>query len=250
MRNEKQAPVCLVSGGSRGIGAAIAKAAVSEGVAVALNYYRSEAAAFQLVDDLQKLGGKVLAVKADVSAEVEVDAMFRQVEESLGPVEWLINNAGISLRGLLQDTSEEQWDELMGVNLKGAFLCIRRALPGMIRQHSGSIVNIASVWGQQAAAFESIYAASKGGLIALTRSLAAEVGPAGIRVNALAPGPICTDMLKAEMTSEELDEMARGIPLGRLGKPEDVAAACLFLLSEKAAYINGQVLTIDGGWKI
>lgn len=250
MKNEQSPPVCLVTGGSRGIGAAIVTALATEGVAVALNYHHSESAAGKLAEQLEAKGCRVLAVQADISKAVEVEEMFHQVEEQFGQVGWLVNNAGISLRGLLQDTSEDQWDELMGVNLKGAFLCIRRALPGMIRRRHGSIVNIASIWGQQGAAFESVYSASKGGLIALTRSLAAEAGPSGIRVNALAPGPIATDMLRAEMSMEELTGLADEMPLGRLGKPEDVAAACVFLLSKQAAYINGQVITVDGGWKI
>lgn len=250
MKIEQRSPVCLVTGGSRGIGAAIVTALAAEKVPVALNYHRSEASAKKLAKQLDDQGCRVLAVKADISKAVEVEAMFSLTEEQLGPIDWLVNNAGISMRGLLQDTSEEQWDELMGINLKGAFLCMRRALPGMIRRRQGSIVNIASIWGQQGAAFESIYSASKGGLIALTRSLAAEVGPSGIRVNALAPGPIATDMLKEEMSLEEMTGLAEGMPLGRLGQPEDVAAACVFLLSSKASYINGQVITIDGGWKL
>lgn len=250
MKKGNHPAVCLVTGGGRGIGAAIVRALAAEGAAVALNYHQSASAAGALVKELQEQGKRVLAVKADISAAAEVESMFRQVEDQLGHVDWLVNNAGISLRGLLQDTTEDQWDELMGVNFKGAFLCMRRALPGMIRQRHGSIVNIASVWGQQGAAFESVYSASKGGLIALTRSLAAEVGPSGIRVNALAPGPIATDMLKEEMSADELLGLAGEIPLGRLGQPEDVAAACLFLLSKQAAFINGQVITVDGGWKL
>lgn len=250
MQKKDHPAVCLVTGGGRGIGATIVRTLAAEGIAVALNYNRSVAAAANLVKELMDQGQRVLAVKADISVAAQVEAMFSQVEDKLGPVEWLVNNAGISLRGLLQDTTEDQWDELMGVNFKGAFLCMRRALPGMISQRQGSIVNIASVWGQQGAAFESIYAASKGGLIALTRSLAAEVGPSGIRVNALAPGPILTDMLREEISSEELLDLVGEIPLGRLGKPEDVAAACLFLLSQQAAFINGQVITVDGGWKV
>lgn len=250
MQIAERPAACLVTGGSRGIGAAIVSALAAEGVPVALNYHRSEWDARNLAQRLQDQGNRVLAVKADISIAAEVEAMFSQVEENLGSVDWLVNNAGISLRGLLQDTTEEQWDELMGVNFKGAFLCMRRALPGMIRRRRGAIVNIASIWGQQGAAFESVYSASKGGLIALTRSLAAEVGPSGIRVNALAPGPIATDMLKGEMTLDELAGLTDEMPLGRLGRPEDVAAACVFLLSQKAAYINGQVITVDGGWKL
>lgn len=241
--------VCLVTGGSRGIGAAIVRALAAEGAKIAVNYLTSEKEAFQLVGDLTKEGISALAVRADVGSESDVEAMFAQIEAELGNVDILVNNAGISLRALLQETNEAQWQRVMDTNLKGAFLCCRRALPCMIRKRCGRIVNIASIWGITGASFESIYAASKGGLIILSKSLASEVGPSGITVNAIAPGPIATDMLAGEIDANDKAELVEEIPVGRLGYPDEVASACLFLLSSDASYVNGQVLSIDGGWK-
>jgi 3-oxoacyl-[acyl-carrier protein] reductase len=176
--------------------------------------------------------------------------MFAQIEDKWGSVDLLVNNAGISLKRLFAETSEEEWQQVMDINLKGAFLCCRRALPAMIRNRFGRIVNIASIWGLRGASCESVYAASKGGLIALSRSLAMEMGPSGITVNVIAPGPVETDMLLQELDNDERAMLSEEIPLGRLASPDDVASACLFLLSPTASYINGQVLGLDGGWKV
>jgi len=241
--------VCLVTGGSRGIGAAVAREAARQGAYVAINYFRSQAAALELTDEIRKNGGQALAVRADVASAADVDDLFGQVERELGPVQILVNNAGVALQALLVDTSVEQWTYLMDINLKGPFLCCRRALPSMMERRWGRIVNIASVWGLRGASMESVYAASKGGLIAFTRSLAAEMGTWGICVNAVAPGPVESDMLHSSLDAGELKSLAAEVPLGRLGSSAEVAAACLFLMSEQAAYINGAVLSIDGGWK-
>lgn len=242
--------ICLVTGASRGIGAAVARAVAAEGAGVAVNYFSSEREALLLVDELKALGVPALAVQGDVGSEADVEAIFKNIETELGQVDMLINNAGISLRALVTETSTAQWQKVMDTNLKGAFLCCRRALPHMIRQRFGRIVNIASVWGINGAACEAVYAASKGGLISLTKSLAKEVGPSGINVNAVSPGPVETDMLRKELDNEERNNLAAEIPAGRLGYPEEVASACVYLLSRHSSYINGQVLTIDGGWKI
>jgi len=241
--------VCIVTGASRGIGAAIARTVAARGVSVAINYYSSEREALQLEEELRDRGFHALAVQADVGREEDVEAMFARVERKLGPVNMLINNAGISLRSLITETTEDQWQRVMDTNLKGAFLCCRRALPNMVRQRFGRIVNIASIWGITGASYESVYAASKGGLITLTKSLAGEVGPSGITVNVIAPGPVETDMLKGELDIQERLDLASEIPAGRLGFPEEIASACIYLLSWQASFINGQVISIDGGWK-
>lgn len=242
-------PVCLVTGGSRGIGQAIVMELAQKGWSVAINYHHSQQAAENLMHKCLQAGVPARAVCADVSQSDAVEDMFKDIENTLGPVTHLVNNAGVDLRCLLTDTSEEDWDRIMNVNLKGPFLCCRRALPHMIHIRFGRIVNIASTWGICGASFESVYAASKGGLIALTKSLASEVGPSGITVNAIAPGPIQTAMLDSELTGEEKKELAADIPAGRLGYPQDVATLCSFLLSDPAGYINGQIIGVDGGWK-
>lgn len=242
--------VCLVTGASRGIGAAIARKAAEEGALVAVNYSGSTEQARALVRSLHEQGYRALSVQADVSRSDEVEKMFEVTEQELGPVDLLVNNAGVSLRALLTETSEEQWERIIGVNLKGAYLCCRRALPSMICQKYGRIVNIASVQGISGASCEAAYAASKGGLITLTKSLASEVGPSGILVNSIAPGPISTDMLRTGLSQEDLELLTAEIPAGRLGDPGEIAAACAYLLSPEAGYINGQILTIDGGWKL
>ncbi|MDD2510335.1 MAG: 3-oxoacyl-ACP reductase FabG [Syntrophomonas sp.] len=247
--NELEAYICLIAGGSRGIGAAIARAVAARGAHVIINYRSSELEALRLARELREKGAGVLAIRADLSRENEVERMFTRIEAEMGNVNAMVYNAGISQRGLLIESSEEQWDRVMNTNLKGAFLCSRRALPYMIRERFGRIINIASVLGITGASYESIYSSAKGGLIALTRSLAQEVGPSGITVNAIAPGPIFTDMLREELDEEEMADLTREIPVGRLGCPEDVAAACVFLLGREASFINGHILSLDGGWR-
>lgn len=248
MNQSLKGNVCLVTGASRGIGEGIARALAAKGAKLAVNYNKSEQEAIKLMKDLQEAGVSALAIKADVSRESDVDMMFARVESELGKVSMLVNNAGVSLRALLPATSVEQWDIVIDTNLKGPFLCCRRAVPNMIRQRFGRIVNIASIWGLRGAACESVYAASKGGLIALTKSLARELAPSGITVNGIAPGPIATDMLFQELDDEDRSMLAEQIPASRLGKVEDVAAACIYLLSEEASYVNGQILSVDGAW--
>lgn len=241
--------VCLVTGASRGIGRAIAMAVSDAGAAVAINYHHSEMAALALKEELTANGKQVIAVKADVSNAKMVDDMFLQIEDQLGAVDLLVNNAGIAFKALLTDTSNEDWARLLDVNLTGPFLCSRRALPSMIRKRFGRIVNIASMQGVCGASCEAAYAASKGGLIALSKSLAAEVGPSGITVNAIAPGPVFTEMLCQDLDEGELADLLSLLPVGRWGQPEDIARACLFLLSPQNSFVNGSVLVLDGGWK-
>lgn len=246
MNSDKK--VALVTGASRGIGREIAKRLALKGYRVGVNYFKSPEPAFALVEEIEKSGGEAVAIKADVSNSKDVENMFAVVEQKLGPTHILVNNAGISSRGLVHDIDEYEWDKVMGINLKGAFLCTRRALPQMISSKFGRIINIASVWGITGASYESVYAASKGGLITFTKSLAKELGPSGITVNAVAPGPILTDMLDEELSQEDKLSLIDEIALDRLGRPEDVAALCVYLVSDEASFITGQVISVDGGF--
>ena len=237
----------VVTGASRGIGRAIARELAQEGWGVCVNFLEQQAAAEALVKEIRAAGGRAFAYGADVSERAQVAAMIRETERQLGTVELLVNNAGISMTGLFQDMGDEDWERTLAVNLTGARNACMEVLPAMISQKRGSIVNISSIWGLRGASCEVAYACSKAAIIGLTRSLALELAPSGIRVNCVAPGCIDTDMMKG--LGEETREMCREeTPLGRLGRPEDIAAAVSFFASEKASFITGQVLTADGGF--
>lgn len=242
--------VALVTGGSRGIGREIARKLGQRGYDVAVNYQHSRAAAEGLVDELRRAGCNAAAFGADMADSSEVDAMFRAIESALGPVHTLINNAGIAPpSGLFQDSNDESWNRAFDVNVGGMRSAIRRALPHMLYEKRGSIVNISSIWGLRGASCETVYAATKAAVIGLTRSLALELAPSNIRVNAVAPGCIETDMLRP-LGPETMADLAAQTPLGRLGMPEDVAAAAAFLAGDEAAFITGQILTVDGGFTV
>ena len=191
-------------------------------------------------------GGRVVPLAADVSEYGEVERLFAEAERLTGGVDALINNAGVSHFGLFQDMKPEEWEDLTAVNLFGVFNCVRAALPCMLKKGKGCVINVSSVWGGRGASCEAVYAASKDGVNAFTRSLAKELGPAGIRVNAISCGFIETGM-NARLTEDERRAFLENVPLGRAGRPEEVAELALFLASGKADYINGQILTIDGG---
>ncbi len=239
--------IALITGASRGIGRAIAQELAQEGWAVCINYQNHADYAEALVKELQNLGHRAMAVQADVSDREQVNAMVRKIEETFGPVSLLVNNAGIAGQALFQDISEELWHRYFAVNVDGAFHAIQAVLPHMLHEHQGCIINISSIWGQRGASCEVTYSATKAAIIGLTRSLAAELAPTHIRVNCVAPGVIQTDMMRA-MPPEVLPQLAQETPLGRLGTPEDIAHAVVFLASEKADFITGQVLTCDGGF--
>ena len=237
----------LVTGSSRGIGRAIAVELAREGWAVCVNYLEHREAAEDLVRLLRAEGWEAIAVRADVSDRDAVEAMVRTTQAELGPIELLVNNAGISYQGLFQDTSNEIWDRTLAVNLTGARNAAQAVLPHMLSEKRGCIVNISSMWGLRGASCEVAYACSKAAIIGLTRSLALELAPSGIRVNCVAPGCIETDMVRV-LGEETRAMLVEETPLGRLGTPEDIAHAVVFFASEKASFLTGQVLTADGGF--
>ena len=236
----------LVTGAATGIGRSTAELFAAMGYQVAIGCNHSFAEGLQFARALSEMGMSTMAVKADLSQPDQVDAMFRQIESVWGGVDILINNAGIAQQKLFTDITNEDWNAMVGVNLSGAFYCCRAALPYMIRQKAGSIVNVSSMWGICGASCEVHYSAVKAGVIGLTKALAKEVGPSGIRVNCVTPGVIRTPM-NAELSDENLAVLADETPLGRIGEPEECAEAILFLASEKASFITGQVLGVSGG---
>ena len=239
--------VALVTGASRGIGRAVAARLARSGYAVGVNYYKRRDMAEELAALLRAEGREALAVRADVAVRAEVDAMTRRVEDAFGPVTLLVSNAGVAGQALFQDVTDELWDRCFAVNLGGARHAIRAVLPHMLREKSGCIVTVSSIWGRHGASCEVAYACTKHALIGLTRSLAMELAPSGIRVNCVAPGVIDTDMTRT-LGDDTLRSLAEQTPLGRLGTPEDVAAAVAFLAGDGASFITGQVLTADGGF--
>ena len=233
--------VALVTGGSRGIGEAICRRLADEGYTVAVNYKNSAEKAEALAAEI---GGR--AYRADVSQYDEVCAMFDSVERELGPVEVLVNNAAISVVGVFQDCTDEEWEKIFGVNVKGVFNCCKCALSNMLNKQHGSIVNISSIWGVTGGSCECHYSAAKAAVIGYTKSMAKELGPSGIRVNCVAPGAVKTDM-NAHLSKEDWDGIIEETPVGRIGAPEDIAEAVAFLAGEKASYITGAVLNVNGG---
>ena len=238
--------VALVTGGSRGIGRAIALKLAENGADVAINYAGNTAAAEEVKTAIEQMGRKALLVQGSVADTDGVQTIVNTVVKELGRLDILINNAGITRDGLLMRMKEADWDDVMHTNLKGVYNCSKAVLRTMMKQRSGRIVNMASVVGEMGNAGQANYAAAKAGVIGFTKSLAKEVASRGITVNAIAPGFIATDMTRV-LSDDQKAEMARTIPLGRAGQPEDVANAVLFLVSEGAAYITGQVLNVDGG---
>ncbi len=237
----------LITGASRGIGRAAAYQLAHDGYAVCVNYYERKDKADELVALLHGEGCEAIAVQADVSVRAQVDAMVVRCEQELGSVTLLVNNAGVAGQALFQDVTDELWNRYFGVNLCGARNTIQAVLPRMLHEKSGCIVNISSIWGQHGASCEVVYSCTKHALIGLTRSLAMELAPSGIRVNCVAPGVIDTDMVRV-LGDETLRALAEQTPLGRLGTPEDVAAAVSYLASDKASFVTGQVLAVDGAF--
>jgi 3-oxoacyl-[acyl-carrier protein] reductase len=238
--------VALVTGSSRGIGEAIALRLAQEGAKVAVNYHTGEEAAARVVEAIAASGGDAVSIGADVSREDQVNTLVKRVLEHWQRLDILVNNAGITRDRLLLRMSSQDWDEVLNVNLRGAYMCTRAALPHMVRRRHGRIVNVSSVVGLSGNPGQANYAASKAGLIGLTKAVAREVASRNITVNAVAPGYIVTDMVQG-LPEEVQKSVLEHIPLARFGAPEDVAEAVAFLCSDGAGYITGQVIGIDGG---
>ena len=237
--------VALVTGGAQGIGRAVVLMLATNGCDVAISDINKDTAGIT-TGEIEKMGRKSLAIEANVARFEDGERMVRETIEGLGRIDILVNNAGITRDKLLLRMSEEDWDAVLDVNLKGAFNCTRAALRHMTKQRSGRIVNIASVVGLMGNAGQANYAASKAGLIGFTKAVGREVGSRGITVNAVAPGYIDTPMTQA-LPEKAQEELKRLIPMVRLGTPEDVAKAVLFLVTGASDYITGQVLQVNGG---
>jgi 3-oxoacyl-[acyl-carrier protein] reductase len=238
--------VLVVTGASRGIGAEIAYRAALAGYCVVINYNNSEEAAQKVCARIKNECGEAVCIKADVSDEAQVKTLCQKVLDLYGRVDVLVNNAGISSFSLFTDITTELWDKTFDVNVKGQFLVTRAFLPSMIHRKEGKIINISSVWGICGSSCEVHYSASKAAIIGMTKALAKEVGPSGICVNCVAPGVIDTEMNKA-LTPEDLKSLADETPLERIGTACDVAKTVLFLASDDASFITGQVISVDGG---
>lgn len=239
----------LITGASRGIGRVTAKLFALRDYNVVINYYKSEQAALQLHRELVNQGCLCIIYKADVSDSSQVNKMFKHAFAQFGPVDVLVNNAGISQQCLFTDITDEDFRRMIDINLVGTFNCCRAALPSMINRKSGAIINISSIWGITGASCEVHYSAAKAGIIGLTKALAKEVGPSGIRVNCVAPGVIDTDM-NAQLCDSDKAILTDFTPLLRLGTPKEVAEVIYFLASDKASYITGQVISPNGGFLI
>lgn len=248
MQNKTQ-KTALITGASRGIGRATALCLAANGYAVAVNYNTDKAAAEAVCAEIVAGGGRAVALQADVGDEAAAGKLCLAAEAELGAIDLLVNNAGVAAFGFFDACTYQQWRRIFAVNVDGAFFCSRAVLPGMIHRKSGNIINISSIWGIVGASCEVAYSASKGALIAMTKALAKEVGPSGIRVNCIAPGVIDTDM-NANLDEVALRELAEETPLGVLGVPEDIAEMVAFLASEKSRFVTGQVVSPNGGFVI
>lgn len=239
----------IVTGASRGIGKACALEFGKSGADVIINYTRSKEKAEEVCEEISKLGGRALPFCADVADRKAVDEMIAFAHSNFGSISTLVNNAGIAEQIMFCDITEEKWDRMFAVDVKGVYNCIQAALPDMIHNKSGRIINISSMWGITGASCEVHYSAAKAAVIGMTKALAKELGPSGITVNAIAPGVISTEM-NGNISEEIMTELKEETPIGRIGSPEDIAETAIFLASPKASFITGEVISVNGGFVI
>ncbi|MCP3772865.1 SDR family oxidoreductase [Paenibacillus sp. MZ04-78.2] len=237
----------LVTGASRGIGAAIASRFASVGMNVVIHYLNSHEGANETARSCMKMGSRVLTVTADLRSREQIERMQEKLAQHDLVPDILVNNAGISHYGLFSDLEEAEWDEIMDINLKGAFLMTRQFMPAMIRQKYGRIINVSSIWGISGASCEVAYSTAKGGVNAFTKALAKELAPSGVTVNAVAPGAVDTLMM-AGFDEREKAMIENDIPVGRFGKPDEIASLVYFLALPESGYITGQIISPNGGW--
>ena len=240
------AKTVIITGASQGIGAACAVEFAEKGYNVVINYNNSETLARNLCDSLRGSGARCIAVGADVTYAGEVENLVKETVAAFGGIDVLVNNAGVARQQLVQDITDRDWNDIIGVNLTGTFNVTRAVVPYMLSKKEGSIVNVSSMWGQVGASMESAYSAAKAGVIGFTKALAKELGPSGIRVNCVCPGVIETRMNR-NLTLEAIEGLTDETPLGRLGTPQEIAAAIRFLADDNATFITGQILGVNGG---
>lgn len=242
----------IITGASRGIGAQTAREFAAAGYNVAINYMNSQDKALELYNEIISFTGNkygCIICRADVSDRLQVRDMIKKVSDYLGPADILVNNAGISQYKLFTDISPEEWDRIFSVNVKGIFNCTQEVLPYMIRKRSGKIINVSSIWGICGASMETCYSSSKAAVIGMTKALAKELGPSNIQVNCVAPGVVGTDMNR-NLSPEDIELLKQDTPLGVIGSPKNIADVILFLASEKADFMTGQVISPNGGFVI
>lgn len=239
--------VVVVTGGSRGIGAQIVKTLANENYKVILNYNNSKEQAEKIQQELLEQGNEIEIIKADVSKREETEKLIQFAINKFNKIDVLINNAGISQEGLFTDVTEEEWQKIINTNLNSVFYCNQQALKYMIQEQQGCIINISSIWGETGASCEVAYSTTKAAINGMTKALAKEVGPSNIRVNAIAPGIIDTDMNR-NLTNEELEPIKEQIPLNKIGKALDIAKCVKWLIEDE--YTTGQIISINGGWYI
>ncbi len=237
----------LITGASRGIGRETAKKFAENGYNVAINYNKSKMAAEELCGEIKALGGNAEVFRADVADNSQVEEMIKAVNQRFGIIDVLVNNAGIApVQGLFTDFKESEMKAVFETNVFGMMNCARAVVPQMVREHKGKIVNVSSIWGVCGASCEALYSSAKAAVIGFTKALAKELAPSGINVNCVAPGMIDTDM-NSHLSPEDIDAFCQEIPMGRVGKVEEVAETIVFLASDAASYITGQTLAVDGG---